>query len=105
MIYTTILSPFSADDAAFIWRLLGQAKDKTPTFFGFSRTLSWGQDWARQECLRQPGDLVLANLDTNEEEVFRILENEFPNDTFWVDASREVPENACKFCCKFAICT
>ncbi|KAK7098290.1 hypothetical protein V1264_002622 [Littorina saxatilis] len=66
------------------WRVLGTQEK----LFGFSRTHSWGLEWANETCLRQLGDVRLASLDTHFHDVIDTIETNYPDDQFWVDARR-----------------
>ena len=66
------------------WRLLGSPGN----LFGFSRTPSWGFDWAKDACSRQLGQVTLANLDTHFDDVKWFIANNYPGRKFWVDATR-----------------
>ena len=66
------------------WRLLGSPGK----LFGFSRTPSWGFDWAKDACSRQLGDVSLANLDTHFDDVAQFIGNKYPDRQYWVDATR-----------------
>ena len=66
------------------WRLLGSPGK----LFGFSRIPSWDLGWAEDACSRQLGNVSLANLDTHFDDVMHFLQDKYPNEQFWVDATR-----------------
>ncbi|KAK7099355.1 hypothetical protein V1264_003504 [Littorina saxatilis] len=75
-------------DIVLEWRQLGTP----PKLFGFSRTASWGLQWAKEACLRQSGDVTLARLDTHLDDVIQVVRNsnfDMAGDTieFWVDGT------------------
>ena len=66
------------------------------------RTPSWGFDWAKDACLRQLGDVTLANLDTHFDDVAQFIEIKYPTaSTGWTP---HVLAEVCILNCHLLVC-